>query len=38
MRVLKYYVENNSLFETWKYGQQKLSIVIFWGIKQNVKL
>ena len=23
MRVLKYYVENKALFETWKYGKRK---------------
>ena len=33
MRVLKYYVENRALFETWKYGKRNKSVIILWGIK-----
>ena len=32
MRVVKYYVENNALFATWKE-----SIFILWGIQIYVK-
>ena len=32
MRVLKYYLENKALFETWKW-----SVIILWGIKIYVK-
>ena len=31
MRVLRYYVENKALFETWRLGKQKN--IILWGIK-----
>ena len=33
MRVLKYYVENKALFETWRQAKQKLRIPLLWGIK-----
>ena len=29
MRVLKYYVENKALFETWKQGKWKQSIILY---------
>ena len=37
MRVLKYYVKDKALFETWKDSKRQLSIIILCGIKIYVK-
>ena len=32
-QVLRYYVEDKALFDTWKWGKRKQSIITLWGIK-----